>query len=167
MRFFDSFARRARMGSTSSLGAMPAICLVPSAGRSRAAKISAVWRARSFSLCSMRSSGSRSAARKSAVLSTARRPSSVRPRCGSSASVLAAPCWTRYRRIGPVSALLPYVAQFLINLIYIKLFGVERATNPFREFFVLRVFGVFHGFQKVPEHPEHEEFSEWIGGEFD
>jgi len=62
---------------------------------------------------------------------------------------LGRPCWTRWRRIGQCLGLLPYAAKFLINLIYIKLLGVELATNPFREFSVLRVFGVFHGFQKI------------------
>ncbi len=37
-------------------------------------------------------------------------------------------------------------AQSLIDLIYIKCLGIENAANPFQEFFVLRVRGIFHGF---------------------
>lgn len=54
-----------------------------------------VGRARSFSLCSIRSGDTPAEAKHSAIRSTVRRPSSVRGRCGFSASVLAAPCWTR------------------------------------------------------------------------
>src|SRR5712691_4168251 len=44
---------------------------------------------------------------------------------------------------------LPHAAQFLIDLIHIKRFGVEIAANPFREFPVLRVGGISHCFEKI------------------
>jgi hypothetical protein len=44
---------------------------------------------------------------------------------------------------------LPYAALFLINLIDIKLFGVERAANPIQKLLMLRVQGVSHGFEEI------------------
>ena len=75
MRLLDSLSRRSRIGSILSFGAMPATSLVPSAGFRRAARISAVWLARSFSLCSIRSRESWSFDKK--ICHSLDRPSSV------------------------------------------------------------------------------------------
>src|SRR5712692_2804607 len=44
---------------------------------------------------------------------------------------------------------LPHAAQSLIDLTYIKRFGIEIAANPFREFSVLRVGGISHCLEKI------------------
>src|SRR5712692_10702200 len=44
---------------------------------------------------------------------------------------------------------LPHAVQFLIDLSYIKRFGIEIAANPFREFSVLRVGGISHCLEKI------------------
>jgi len=44
---------------------------------------------------------------------------------------------------------LPYAAKFLINLIYIKLFGVERAPNPCQQFLMFRLLGVPYGLEEI------------------
>jgi len=82
--FLVSALSLARADSTSSLGAKLETWIVPLAGWRFAAQISAVCRARSLSLCSMRSSVKPTEARCSANAFDCSPPSSLKLRWGSS-----------------------------------------------------------------------------------